>query len=314
MYSMGGANTGAPFYYDYINANTAPIMPSTVHVRSSGLSRFFDRYLLQRAMSVFTWDIPETWDRDYFLYGLYMFGTLCILDTEEFGVIPQLCGFGGYNVFYRPSMALVGNPLIKGGSIQNLQIGQNCELVKLQPDYCGVMDAVSMYADMLALCMEAAAVNLVNSHLSYALIAGNKAGAESLKKMFDDIASGEPAVAIDRRLFAPDGSPMWQAFNNDIKQNYIVTDLLNDMRTLYNQFDTEIGIPNANINKRERLITDEVNANNAESVARAALWLQELKESFEKVNNMFGLSLAVDWRNPPEETVSEPQREVENEE
>ena len=314
MYSMGGASTVAPFYYDYINANTAPIMPSTVHVRSSGLSRFFDRYLLQRAMSVFTWDIPETWDRDYFLYGLYMFGTLCILDTEEFGVIPQLCGFGGYNVFYRPSMALVGNPLIKGGSIQNLQIGQNCELVKLQPDYCGVMDTVSMYADMLALCMEAAAVNLVNSHLSYALIAGNKAGAESLKKMFDDIASGEPAVAIDRRLFAPDGSPMWQAFNNDIKQNYIVTDLLNDMRTLYNQFDTEIGIPNANVNKRERLITDEVNANNAESVARAALWLQELKESFEKVNNMFGLSLAVDWRNPPEETVSEPQREVENEE
>ena len=68
------------------------------------------------------------------------------------------------------------------------------------------------------------------------------------------------------------------------------------------------------MNKRERLITDEVNANNAESVARAALWLQELKESFEKVNNMFGLSLAVDWRNPPEETVSEPQREVENEE
>ena len=265
-------------------------------------------------MSVFTWDIPRTWDRDYFLYGLYMFGTLAVLDTEEFGVIPQLCGFGGYNVFYRPSMALVGNPLIKGGSIQNLQIGQNCELVKLQPDYCGVMDTVSMYADMLALCMEAAAVNLVNSHLSYALIAGNKAGAESLKKMFDDIASGEPAVAIDRRLFAPDGSPMWQAFNNDIKQNYIVTDLLNDMRTLYNQFDTEIGIPNANVNKRERLITDEVNANNAESVARAALWLQELKESFEKVNNMFGLSLAVDWRNPPEETVSEPQRGVDYEE
>jgi pyruvate carboxylase len=183
--------------------------------------------------------------------------------------------------------------------------------VKLQPDYCGVMDTVSMYTDMLALCMEAAAVNLVNSHLSYALIAGNKAGAESLKKMFDDIASGEPAVAIDRRLFAPDGSPLWQAFNNDIKSNYIVTDLLNDMRTLYNQFDTEIGIPNANVNKRERLITDEVNANNAESVARAALWLQELKESFEKVNNMFGLSLAVDWRNPPEEMVSEAE-EAEN--
>ena len=305
MFSSTGANMGAPYFYDYINAKVSPIMPSTVHVRATGLTNFFIRHLLQRAMSVFKWDIPEGWDRDYFLYALYCFGFVAVFDTDKYGVIPQLCALGGYNVFYRPSFVMVGNPLIEGGRVQNLVIGRECEIVKLQPDYCGVMDTVAMYADMLALCMEAAAVNLVNSHVSYAFGAGNKAGAEALKKMFDDIASGEPAVFFDRRLYGPDNTPMWETFTQDVKGNYIVTDLLNDMRTLYNQFDTEIGIPNANITKRERLITDEVNANNQESVARAALWLEELQHSFERCNKMFSdwldKPLAVTWRNDPTE-------------
>lgn len=295
-----GLDTGnAPYYYDYVNAKTSLVMPSTVHVRSTGLPRFFARHLLQRAMSVFEWTLPESWDKDYFLYALYCFGYVTVFDTDAYGVIPQVCALGGYNVFYRPSYTIVANPLIDNGSLQDLKIGETCELVKLQPDYCGVMDTVSMYSDMLALCMESASVNLVNSHLSYAFIAENKAGAESLKKTFDDIASGEPAVVLDRRLFGPEGQPLWQAFSNDLKNSYLVTDLLNDMRTLYNQFDTEIGIPNSNINKRERLITDEVNANNVESVARAALWLEEVQECFAKVNALFGLNLKVEWRNKP---------------
>jgi hypothetical protein len=276
-------------------------MPSTVHVRGTGLPRFFARHLLQRAMSVFEWKLPETWDKDYFLYAMYCYGYVSVFDTDQYGVIPQVCALGGYNVFYRPSFAVVGNPLIENGQLKNLRIGDECEIVKLQPDYCGIMDTVSMYADMLALAIEAAAVNLVNSHLSYTFIAENKAGAESLKKVFDDVASGEPAVVLDKRLFSPDGSPLWQAFSNDLKQNYIVTELLNDMRTLYNQFDTEIGIANANTTKRERMITDEVTANNQETTARAALWLEELQKSFERVNERFGLSLSVDWRIKPTE-------------
>jgi hypothetical protein len=258
------------------------------------------RHLLQRAMSVFEWDIPEEWDRDYFLYALYCYGFVAVFDTDAYGVIPQICGLGGYNVFYRPSFALVGNPLIENGKLQQLKIGDTCELVKLQPDFCGVMDTVTMYADMLALCMEAASVNLVNSHLAYAFGASNKAAAEALKKLFDDVASGEPAVFYNNKLYSADGKPLWETFANDIKSNYIVTDLLNDMRTLYNQYDTEIGIPNANVAKRERLITDEVNANNVESVARAALWLEELQHSFEKCNELFSTNLRVTWRNPPE--------------
>ena len=63
-------------------------------------------------------------------------------------------------------------------------------------------------------------------------------------------------------------------------------------------FDTDIGIPNANTDKRERLVTDEVNANNIETQSKCAMWLEELQESIKATNDMFGLDLSVEWRFP----------------
>ena len=80
------------------------------------------------------------------------------------------------------------------------------------------------------------------------------------------------------------------------------------MRKIMAQFDTEIGIPNANTDKRERLVTDEVNANNVETTTRCELWLDSLKECAEKTNEMFGTDVTVDWRNDPKEVKTDEQR------
>ena len=41
-------NSGAPYFYDYINAETSQVTPSTIHVRNTALSAFFRRYLFQK--------------------------------------------------------------------------------------------------------------------------------------------------------------------------------------------------------------------------------------------------------------------------
>ena len=75
------------------------------------------------------------------------------------------------------------------------------------------------------------------------------------------------------------------------------------MRKVEAMFDTDIGIPNANTDKRERLITDEVNANNIETISRCELWLEQLKKSAQDTNNMFGTSISVNWRYNIEEVL-----------
>lgn len=289
----------APYMYDYINAEVSQHSPSTVHTKNTELQRFFARYLLQKAMSVFKWDLPETWDRDYFLYVLYGIGYIAVLNTDKYGVIPQQCGLDGYNIFYQPKRALVTNPLLKG--LRQLEIGTQCTLIKLQPDYGSVMDLVGFYADMMALTAETAGVNLVNSRLSYVFFGKNKNTAESQKKLFDRVASGEPATFVDTALYdVQSGNPSWIPFQQNVGQNYIAGDALADLRKWEMMFDTDVGIPNANTDKKERLISDEVNANNAEVTSKADLWLDQLQKSFAQTSKMFGIKLGVEWRNKPQ--------------
>lgn len=283
-----------PFYYDYKNARNSTVNPSTVHVRDTGLQRYFARYLLQKTLSVFEWDMPKTWSRNYLLYTLYCWGYVAVINTDKFGVIPQQCTLGGFDVFYQPKFATIANPLLRG--ILNPVIGKQCELLRLQPDYGGVMDIVNFYADMLALSAETASTNLLNSKLAYVFASDGKAGAESFKKLYDQIASGEPAAYIDKNLYRDDGTPTWNFFNQNLKETYIAGDILNDMRLWEMKFDNEIGIPTTNTTKKERLITDEANSAIEESRTKAQLWLDELQESCRKINNMFGIHLWVDWR------------------
>lgn len=291
---------GAPYSYNIENVYDSVVNPSTVHYIDNGTAKFYTRYFLQKAMSVFRWELPELWDKDYFLYTLYTWGFIAILKTDRFGVIPQQCTLTEYNVFYAPKRITVTNPIMPE-TIER-DIDTDCVLLKLTPDYTGILDLIYFYASKMALASSAVNVNLLNSKLAYLFTAKNKSVAESFKKMYDQIASGEPASIIDRNLLDPDGNKTWDFFSQNLHENYIASDILADMRKIEQQFDTDIGIPNANTDKRERLITDEVNANNVETATRCELWLEELKKGCEKVKTMFDVDISVDWRVKPNES------------
>lgn len=286
-----------PFSYDEQNILASHNSPGTVHSQNTNLVYYYKRYLLQKAMSVFEWQMPETWSRDYFLYVLYCWGNIAIINTDKYGVIPQGGTLSGYDIYYQPTHIQISNPLLSGNLSPH--IGVDCTIFKLQPDYGGILDLVGDYAELMAIVSETISINLFNSRMSYVFAASNKTAAESLKKLYDEIAAGNPAAVIDKNLYNDDGSPAWQAFFQNIGQNYIVDKLLSDMRKIESMFDTHIGIPNANTDKRERLVTDEVNANNVETYSKCALWLESLQESCRKANKMFGLHLWVDWRKIP---------------
>lgn len=284
-----------PAFYDYVNAYDGTINPGVVHTNST-LKRYFMKYLLEKVMSIYEFEnVPDDWNMSYMLYCLFCFGFITIFNTKEFGVIPQHCTLFGRGVFYQPTRCLVSNPLLQGMT-KELKIGKECELIKLQPNYSGIMDIISYYADMLALCSESATVNLVNTKLAYVYIAENKAQAESFKKMHDQITSGNPAVFTDKKLYDEEGNPRWLVFNQNLKNTYISGDILLDMAKWLDMFNTEIGIPNANTEKKERMLTDEVNANNVDTMAKATLWMETLKDGFDKANKMFNLNINVKFR------------------
>lgn len=300
---MNGFN-GVPVTYDYVNAYNNNYKPSTIHVKETGLAWYFKKYLIQKILSVFKFEgIPETWAKDYFLYTLFVLGFVAVIDTDLYGVIPQHCTLSGRDVFYRPNKVLIANPLIR--MPKSLLINEECALVRMQPDYCGCWDIVEYYADLMALTSESIVVNLVNSKMAYVFAAEDKASAESLKKLYDKIASGEPAVFPDKKLFNEDGDPSWMLFTQNLSQNYIGSKLLEDLAKIDSRFNTEIGIPNVNIAKASGVSDSEVKSNNVDTQSKCRVWLETIQDGLDRANAMFDLNLSVALRFEESEAVND---------
>ena len=290
---MGYNIPGIPVFYDFENAYNSRITPSTIHI-DSAIKWYFTRQLLQEIIGLYKFTLPDDWNHDYFKYVLFCNGYISVMKTDIYGTICQHCTLGGRTIYYAPKYALISNPAFDKS--YRLEIGRQCGLIKLRPDYTGVMDIVNYYSDMLALAAEAAGLNLQNSKLAYVFMASDKQQAESFKKIYDQISQGSPAAFADKKLFNEDGKPNWVMFNQVLRQTYIAGDILEDMRKWKDQFCTEVGIPNANTDKKERLIRDEVNANNTETQTKAILWLETMKKGMEQANDLFGLDLSVEFQ------------------
>lgn len=272
------------------NLADASKAPAGVHTRDNITEQFYSRYLMKRAISAIRLDIPKEWSLNYVQYTLFARGFGAVLEIPRYGVIFQGGNLYGRNVYYQPTRFITANPLFTTPS-NGWKIHKECAVIKLQPDYSGLMDVVETYATRLALAYEAWQMNTQNSKLAYVIGADAKAGAKTFEALFDKIQSGVPAVATGAGMFTKDGKPAWTTFSNDLRQNYVAPIMSQDMRSIMNEFDSFVGIPNnPESGKKERQIVDEVNANNVETDSLLDLFVESLNDGFSEANEMFGLT------------------------
>ena len=282
-----------PLNYEKIDIAAGTYFPSQVKAYNNAAFMFWQRAFFQRALSVFKINLPKVWRRnkDFFDYCLFAFGFVGCAENAELGKWFNPGTLTGYDFYYQPTKFILTNPVYKGTK-QYFEIGKQCEIIKLTPDFRGIWDIITYHAEKAA-CMDVA-INtaIINSKLAFFFGAKNKAAAEVLKKLFDKINSGEPAVMFDKKL-ANDGTDKeepWQEFTRNVKESYILTDLLRDFQTIINNFDNEIGIPTIPYEKKERLVKDEANSKQIDANSRVTVWYETLSNSFERVNEFLELS------------------------
>ena len=250
---------------------------------------FYVRSLFRKVMSIYELSgFPEDWDLDYFMSVLFSQGFITITDTP-LGILPLRCGVSGINVFNHPTTVIVANPVL--GNFDKT-IDEDCVLVKISYDYRGLMDIVYRYATMLSECDASISVNLQNSKVTFIGLVSSRAQANSMKLMYDKIQAGEPAVFVKGDQINSD-----QILYNHVKENFVASDIQILKRKIMSEFLTEIGVNNANTDKRERLTDNEVEANDSEIQLNAGYWLEQIREGLDKANKMFGLNLAIDLKN-----------------
>lgn len=285
----------APYYYGQIQTINGEQFPSSVK-NTSYTYAFWERALFQRASSIVNFELPEGWDgpvRDFFYFCLFRFGYLCTFYNKKFGYSFQPCTLGGFDFYYQPTKAIVANPKLSNTYKIGNGSGDNstCEIIKLTPDYMGVWDIISYYAEKLSTMDGAVNMAVINSKLAYVLGAKTKAAAESLKKVMDKVNSGDSTIIIDMLLKNDPQSkdnPFTAFERGNLKSSYITTDLLKDFQTVLNNFDSEIGIPTIPYEKKERMVEDEANMRMIDGVSRSSVWKSTLESSLELVNKHFG--------------------------
>lgn len=284
-----------PFSYHQINAYESAIMPSTCHTKNTAIFGYYQRYLFQKLTSQFKWTFPEGWSDTYFLGCLYGWGSVAIFNSRKFGIIPQAGALYGYNIFYQPTTVQIANPLLPP---MQLEIGKDCVLFRLQRDYHGALDLVNYYADLLATSVESLAMNIMNSKLSYVFAVSSKNAAQTGKELMDRVNSGELAVWADKSLFDDDGKPSWQPFAQNVGQNYIADRILSNMRQIEAEFDTRVGIPSCNVDKKERLITAEAERNDVETDSIVAQWFDTIQNCIAEVKSAYNVTITCERRYP----------------
>ena len=124
----------------------------------------------------------------------------------------------------------------------------------------------------------------------------------TFKRIFQQVDGNVPAIFADRGL----NLDSIQSFLTGVK--FMGNELMDYKRSVESDLLTFLGENNTPVDKKERLITDEAEANNQLIQSFADLQLQARQKACEEINAMFGLNISVEVCEPvekPVETVEE---------
>lgn len=257
--------------------------PKSVNDMTNNSFFYYQFQLMTKLKSVLTIKgYPKNWNIDNMWDVILKNGYIPIVSTA-LGTLALEGGFYGQNMYYMPTNVIVNNPVL--GNI-NCVIGEDGELLYINYEYNtfqSVMPLINRYAVMLANIDCSLNVSLMNSRVAHVFEAGSDAEVKTLEKMYDQVSKGNPAVFLKKGTRSLPSSNENSSFLN-VKNTYIGNDLLLTKKSIMNEFLTEIGINNANTDKRERLNSDEVNANNTEVHCTIMRYIDSLNECAKKIN------------------------------
>ena len=242
---------------------------------------FFDYYtrLKELAVNQFEWiNLPKTCDARFMELILYEFG-YCLFFRHELNLsfFNLQCTLEGPLNMYRIPIRR------RAYSITGYQ--QECDdtnSVIVWNNYLRQRTAltIELFARRLTEIQRAIDVN-INGQKTPVLLYGTEAQQKTLRRVYQQWQGNEPVIFGDKQL---QENPI-QAIKTDVPESYV--NLMRAKNTIWNEAMSFLGIDNTNTDKRERMITDEVESNNQLLKSQRYIFLNARKEACELINDLF---------------------------
>ena len=254
---------------------------------NNGTYRQYYNRLVELAISMFEWkNLPETVDPRFLELTLFTDGQAVFFRDEELGFLAlQNAMNGDFDVYRIP---INRRAFAVNGYQRKLN---NADSVIIYNNYLHTnsqLDA-DMFARRLYNLDRAIDVN-ANAQKTPVLIKCSQEERLTLLNLYKQWDGNEPLIMGDKGL----NTNALDVLKTDAPY---VCDKLYQLKTqIWNEALTYMGISNINVQKKERLITDEVTRNQGGTIASRYSRLNARRDACKKINEMFGLNVWCDYR------------------
>lgn len=255
--------------------------------------------MLNRVMSMFRYEgLPDTIPQKMLELYIMINGHSVVIEHND-NLYVCFGSWGGEpNEYYMPTKYVVSNPYLKLS--KTYTIDDDCILVNNDSMYYGMLPLFKRYATALVENDLSMYMVDINSRLVSLIEAMDDKTKVSAEKFLDDIEDGKLGVVASTAFFEGLHTSPYGDHNHQC-----LTDLIEYQQYIKASFFNEIGL-NANYNmKRESITANESQLNDDMLLPLIDDMLKCRRDFCDKINNMFGTDIMVNFSSSWEDNENE---------
>lgn len=250
--------------------------------------RFYYDRLVELSVSMFKWDnVPETVDIRFLELVLFAEGQCVFFKDEELGYLAlQNMLSGNFNQYRIP----IDRRAYAINGYQRQLTDKDSVIIYNNYMHTNSMPAVSLFARKLYNLDRIIDTN-TNAQKTPILLQCDENELLTLQNAYKKYEGNEPMIAAPKAL----NNKGFTVLKTDAPY---ISDKIYSLKTqIWNEALTYLGISNVNVQKKERLISDEVMRNQGGVIASRYSRLEARRDACKMINSMFGLNMDCSYRD-----------------
>lgn len=250
--------------------------------------QYYNR-LIELSIAMFDWTgLPDTIDPRFLELTLFKYGQAVFFEDEVMGYLALTNAVqGGFDVYGYPVASRAYSPY--NNYQKNLTLDDSVIIYNNYLRTPSSLD-VEVFAKRLYNLDRVIDVN-VNAQKTPVLVKCAETQRLTMKNLYKEFDGNSPVIFGDNGLNDANFTVL------STEAPYVADKIYQLKTQIWNEALTYLGISNINVQKKERLITDEVSRNMGGVIASRYSRLNARQNACEKINKMFGLNVWCEYRD-----------------
>ena len=252
----------------------------------ASINKYRLRNLLKSSVKIE--NAPETVDTTFILDSLIDNGyvVFCEIENELRSLLGALSGVSPY---LQPTEYVIANPVIKSSKVY--KVGVDCVPLYATRERRIAPEVIKNIINTYAARLDKVDVSIDRAIINTRQVRVFTADTPQAYKSIENLITTEQNADKSATVIPSDILANVQAHFPQIKNQYVLDMLLRDKRAILSDFMVQFGIDSLPYEKKERMLTDEIDGNGDEVIISRNGFAGWIDEQLQEVNKIFGTDM-----------------------